>query len=372
MCIGVCLRWAAAMASAGMLAVLALAAAPMNAAAAPAATSHSQPVNHSNIGAAHSPRLLRQLAGPRRRTAPDGALPGAVQGIDIASYQHPHGAAIDWARVAAGRIQFAAVKVTEGTYYRNPHALGDLAGAKAAGISVFAYAFAIPNGNGGSRSAAAQADYLLSSLGASGRATPIMLDIEYNPYGAECYRLGQAAMVSWVTQFDAAVHARTGRLPVIYTPPQWWHRCTGGSAAFGQTPLWVPDYGTGSSPARPAGWSRWAFWQYSSSGTVQGIDSPKGVDLDQLGPGQLPLLDPGNQRTTVGSSVGLPVALADQGAGHSPAFTATGLPRGLSITVRGRVAGRPARTGTYRVTVRAADSGRTGSVAFAWTVRRRS
>ncbi len=355
-------------AAAGMLAVLALPAAPMNAAAALALTSHSQPVNHSNVGATHSPRLLRQLAGPRR-TAPYRAQPGAVPGIDIASYQHPHGGALDWARVAADRLPFAAVKVTEGTDYRNPHALGDLAGAKAAGISVFAYAFAIPNGNGGSRSATAQADYLLSSLGASGRTTPVMLDIEYNPYGAECYRLGQAAMVSWVMQFDATLQARTGRLPVIYTPPQWWQRCTGGSAAFGQTPLWVPDYGTDPSPARPAGWRRWAFWQYSSSGTVQGIDSAEGVDLDQLDPGQLPLLDPGNQRTPAGSSVGLPVALADQGAGHSPAFTATGLPRGLSITATGRVTGRPARTGTYRVTVRAADSGRTGSVAFAWTVR---
>ena len=71
----------------------------------------------------------------------------ALQGVDVASFQHPSGASIDWSEVAAGGIQFAAVKATEGAYYENPYALTDLADAKAAGLSTVAYAFAIPNGN---------------------------------------------------------------------------------------------------------------------------------------------------------------------------------------------------------------------------------
>jgi len=46
--------------------------------------------------------------------------------------------------VAASGIRFAAVKATEGAYYPNPYALSDLAGAKAAGLSVVAYAFDYP------------------------------------------------------------------------------------------------------------------------------------------------------------------------------------------------------------------------------------
>ncbi|MGO9082047.1 MAG: GH25 family lysozyme [Streptosporangiaceae bacterium] len=329
-----------------------------------------QKVNHSNVGATHSPRLLRELAGPPGAPGMvNGALAGAVRGVDVASYQHASGAAIHWARVAGAGIQFAAVKVTEGTYYHNPYALSDLAGARAAGMSAVAYAFAIPNGNGGKASAAAQAGYLLKALGSSARTTPVMLDIEYNPYGRNCYGLSKAAMVSWISAFDTTVQAATGRLPIIYAPGPWWSSCTGGSGAFAPVPLWVPDYATGSAPALPAGWRRWAFWQYSSSGKVRGIKSPGGVDLDQLAPGRLPLLAPGRHRTQTGKPVSVQVAPADRGVAHSPAYTATGLPRGASISPAGKITGAPAEPGKYWVTVRAAQTGRTGAVAFGWRVR---
>ena len=170
---------------------------------------HRQRVSHFNVGATHSPRVLRQLAGgrwhskrgpkrDRRRKggstlaagaslAAGAAASGALQGVDVAAYQHPNVQAINWKRAARSGIQFAAVKATEGTYYKNPFALTDLAQARAAGLSVMAYVFAIPNGNGGSASAQAQADYLIRYLDtAGGPLPPIMLDIEYNPDGAEC------------------------------------------------------------------------------------------------------------------------------------------------------------------------------------------
>jgi len=91
-----------------------------------------------------------------------------------------------------------------------------------------------PNGNGASRRAAAQADYLLSYLGAGSAAVPIMLDIEYDPYVSsdgtnQCYGLGPAAMVSWVSAFGTEMQRKTGRLPIIYTPASWWKTCAGGS-----------------------------------------------------------------------------------------------------------------------------------------------
>ena len=345
-----------------------------------------QRVNHFNVGATHSPKLLRELRGPRQRAraADSGPLQGSatrdsvqgtaagdpVQGVDVAAYQHPNGDNINWNRVARSGIQFAAVKVTEGTYYKNPFALTDLAEAKAAGLSVMAYTFAVPNGNGGSASAAAQADYLVNYLASAGRRVPtIALDIEYNPYGTECYGLSQSAMRSWIAQFSREVLAKTGEDPVIYGPVPWWQDCTGGTSRFGQFPLWVPYWTTASRPVITHGWSNYTFWQYSSAGTVNGINAPGNVDLDRMNPAVIPLLEPGSQTSTAGASVDLQIRLAAKVAGQKVSYTAAGLPPGLSISPTGQITGWPAATGTYSVTVTASDSaGQSGSVAFGWTV----
>jgi GH25 family lysozyme M1 (1,4-beta-N-acetylmuramidase) len=326
--------------------------------------------------------LLHQLAGPAGGTGPASSgraapavIAGAVQGVDVASYQHPDGAAINWPDVAAAGVKFAVVKATEGAYYQNPNALTDLADARAAGLSVGAYAFAIPNGNGASSRAVVQADYLLRYLGADSSTVPIMLDIEYDPYVSsdgtnQCYGLKPAAMVSWVSAFDAQVQRKTGRLPVIYTPPSWWNTCAGGSTAFGQIPLWVPAYTNAASPGLPTGWSNWSIWQYTSSGTVNGIDDAGHTDLDQLNPGMIALLDPGHQQTVAGSPVDWQLKPAIPVSGRAPSFSASGLPAGISVSARGLVTGWPDRPGTYPVRVAAKHSPAAGSVSFSWTVKR--
>ena len=48
----------------------------------------------------------------------------------MAAFQHPGGAPINWAAVAAAGYKFAAVKATEGNYYVNPWAATDIAAAK--------------------------------------------------------------------------------------------------------------------------------------------------------------------------------------------------------------------------------------------------
>jgi GH25 family lysozyme M1 (1,4-beta-N-acetylmuramidase) len=334
---------------------------------------YRQRVNHFNTGATHSPTVLRQLAGwgkGSKERAAGSALPGALQGVDVASYQHPNGESINWASVKKAGIQFAAVKATEGTYYQNPFALTDLAQAKAAGLSVMAYVFAIPNGNGGSASPIAQADYLLTYLASEGgQPPPIMLDIEYNPYGAVCYGLSRSAMVSWIAQFSTEIQARTGQNPIIYGPAPWWQDCTGGTSRFGQFPLWVPDYTSAPRPVLTNGWSNYAFWQYSSAGTVKGINAPGNIDLDQLNPAVIPLLDPGSQFSVAGSSVNLRIELADPVAGQALSYSAAGLPPGTSINATGQITGWPVAPGTYNAMVSASDSaGQSGSVSFTWTV----
>jgi GH25 family lysozyme M1 (1,4-beta-N-acetylmuramidase) len=344
---------------------------------------HRQRVSHFNVGATHSPKVLKELAGSAGSTAgyaaiakgdkenaAGSAVPGALQGVDVAAYQHPGGASIDWHRVARAGIQFAAIKATEGTYYRNPFALTDLAAAKAAGLSVVAYAFAVPNGNGGSASPVAQADYLVKYLSsAGGTLPPVMLDIEYNPYGSVCYGLSRSAMISWIAQFSGEVQAKTGEDPIIYGPGPWWQECAGSTSRFGQFPLWVPDWTSASKPSVTAGWSNYAFWQYSSVGTVRGINAPGDTDLDQLNQAGIPLLDPGSQATEAGGAVNLQMMRADPSSGQTPAFSAAGLPPGAAISPTGQITGWPVAVGSYPVMVSATDSqGQSSSVSFTWDV----
>jgi GH25 family lysozyme M1 (1,4-beta-N-acetylmuramidase) len=342
----------------------------------------TQPVRHPNVRAAHSPKLLRMLAGgsgsgTSGQLAPAGSeapIAGALQGIDVASFQEQ--SPINWPQVASSGIQFAAIKATEGGYYTNKYALADLVNAKAAGLSVLAYAFAIPDGGGGSASSSAvvQADDLIDYLntGAAG-IPPLMLDIEYNPNPdgtGQCYGLSKPAMVSWIAAFNAEVQKRTGQQPVIYTPSGWWSACTGGSSAFGQLPLWTPYYSaTATSPPSTAGWGTWDFWQYTSTGTVTGINDAGHTDLDQLNPAVVPLLNPGGRRYLTGSPVDSQLNLADPVAGQVLTYSGTGLPPGVAISGSGTVTGWPVTPGTFTATVTATDGQvRTSSMSFTWTV----
>jgi GH25 family lysozyme M1 (1,4-beta-N-acetylmuramidase) len=192
-----------------------------------------------------------------------------VQGVDA-----PAGGTVDWSRVASAGYGFVAIKATEGTGGVNSNFAAEAAGAKAAGLYVAGYHFAVPDLGGGK----AQADYTVDNSGytADGRTLPILLDIEYNPYGGgECYGLSAAAMVDWISTFATEVRARTGKAPIVYTTTGWWNTCTGGSTAFGADPLWIGALGA-TSPTLPAGWSSWTFWQYADA-TVAGIPGTTGI-----------------------------------------------------------------------------------------------
>ncbi|MDH6132038.1 GH25 family lysozyme M1 (1,4-beta-N-acetylmuramidase) [Kitasatospora sp. MAA4] len=199
---------------------------------------------------------------------PSGPLqPQVTQtpGLDVSSYQ----GSVNWSAAAGAGARFAYVKATEGTGYTNPDFTQQYNGSYNTGLIRGAYHFALPNASSG----ATQANYFVSHGGgwsADGKTLPPALDIEYNPYGATCYGLSQAAMVSWIHDFSNTVHTRTGRYPTIYTTNDWWSTCTGDNAGFGTTsPLWIARYS--SSPGTlPNGWSYQTFWQYADSGTFPG------------------------------------------------------------------------------------------------------
>jgi GH25 family lysozyme M1 (1,4-beta-N-acetylmuramidase) len=193
------------------------------------------------------------------------AAQSAVLGLDVSDHQ----SSINWSAVAAAGAQFAYIKATQGTGFVSPDFTSQYNGAYQAGLIRGAYHFALPNESSG----AAQASFFVANGGgwtADGHTLPGVLDIEYNPYGPECYGLSQSAMVSWIASFTDTYESLTTVWPVIYTPTAWWAKCTGNYGGFAANdPLWTTNSGT-SAGTLPAGWSTYTFWQYASDGTFPG------------------------------------------------------------------------------------------------------
>jgi len=244
---------------------LLLVAQPAQAHPAPAPSGFHYAADHMGSG----------LAGTA--SAAPAAVPQGPAGVDVSGWDEN----IDWPAAASSGAVFAYVKATEGVAYVSPAFGQQYDGSAGAGLLHGAYHFALPDRSGG----AAQADYFLAHGGGwtnDAKTLPGVLDIEYNPYGATCYGLGQSAMVDWVRQFRNEYQARTGRFPVIYAGLNWWTECTGNYGGFGaDDPLWIAHYAT-SAGTLLNGWSAYTIWQYAGSGPLPGDQNVFAGSLAQL------------------------------------------------------------------------------------------
>jgi GH25 family lysozyme M1 (1,4-beta-N-acetylmuramidase) len=235
------------------------------------------------------------------------AAPVAVEGIDVASFQHPGNAPIIWQAVADSGVRFAIIKATEGpggctgSTYTNPWYRQDFTDAGAVGLYRGAYHFARPQLP--ISTAATQAAQFVSVAGTmpGARDLPPVLDLE------ESCGLNPTDLIAWTRTFLAEVQRLTGRVPIIYTGPWFWRTFMADTTWFSDTGyrLWLASYA--STPgALPGGWSAYTMWQFTSSARVPGINA--NVDRNRLG-GDESLL-----RALGGSAPTQAVTLAD-GAG---------------------------------------------------------
>jgi lysozyme len=248
-----------------------------------APTSGSVPVSGSqriNIGVQRTGMPAGTYESPVRVTCSTGSINvpaqmrvGMIQGIDVSRWQSSDqaGDPLNWAAVRGTGFQFAYVKATEGLNITDPAMNVLVPGARSAGLLTGVYHICWPADN----TAAAEAAYFLRVAGqyiAPGFLVPV-LDIEprYNIHGT--------AMVRWIDEWAGAVRVAKGANPVIY--------CSASVAADlhkadptidGRYRLWVAGYAPAAQP-NTGGWGSWAFWQYTDTGTVPGIEGHS-VDLD--------------------------------------------------------------------------------------------
>jgi lysozyme len=189
-----------------------------------------------------------------------------LDGPDVARYQHPNGAAIDWQRVADNGVSFAFVKATESTSYTNPYFADDYAAAQRAGLVRSAYHYARPKAD--LKTARDQADFFVRTAGRADQEgdLPLTLDIE------ESGGLAPKPLIAWTHAFVDRVTALTSRPVLIYTYPYFWQHAMGNTKDFADLPLWLASYRSGGpKEPLPGGWTSWTFWQYTANGRIPGI-----------------------------------------------------------------------------------------------------
>lgn len=200
-----------------------------------------------------------------------GPATALLAGSDVASHQHPGSLAINWERVKAAGHRFAIVKATEGISYVNPHYREDSDSMRRAGLIRGTYHYGLPQ-----YSAVLQAQHYAAVLATNTTDLdlPPVLDLE------ETDGLGPIALQAWVRTFLTTLDTLTGRQTMIYVSPGFWRYQMDNTKEFSERPLWIADYNGENSPTLPlpGGWNTWTFWQYTGSGSVDGVATP--IDLN--------------------------------------------------------------------------------------------
>lgn len=194
-------------------------------------------------------------------------------GVDVSKWQRPGGVALKWDEVAASGQKFAFIKATDGIEGDQKYFLEDSIAAAKAGLYVGSYHKAHPD-----RSAIVQADQYVEALQqrdeqiSTDKTLPPVLDIELDN------GLNPTQLQKWTKDFLERVEKKTGETPMIYTYRWFWQNPMGNSTDFTDYPLWLAAYEDSAPTLLPGGWESMAFWQRSSTGSIDGI--PTIVDED--------------------------------------------------------------------------------------------
>jgi lysozyme len=188
-----------------------------------------------------------------------------AQGIDVSHHQ----GIIDWAKVkASGKVDFAFVKATEGIGYVDPQFKHNAAGVNAIGIPVGYYHYAHPETN----KALDEARVFVEATKGQLSQLPYVLDLE----GNEAAAIDRAILSLWAYTFMKEVKRLTNSNVMLYTGAYFARDQLNNILA--EFPLWVAHYGA-AIPLSNTTWKDWTVFQYSSTGSVPGING--NVDMNE-------------------------------------------------------------------------------------------
>jgi lysozyme len=169
---------------------------------------------------------------------------GYTLGLTISQFDPP----VDFSAVKQRGIQFAVIRVSQGTSRVDAKGIEYAKSAKRSGLKIGAYHFFTPNDDVG-----AQLTNFLAQLQSMQWDLPPTIDCEELP-GATM----PADYASRVDQFGAQLEQRLGIKPIIYTGFSFANRYLDqGASAF---PLFIAQFGARPTPTIPKWWKDYAFW----------------------------------------------------------------------------------------------------------------
>lgn len=182
-------------------------------------------------------------------------------GIDVSKFQGN----IDWNRVKAAGIDFVIIRVgyrgyQYGTIAEDPYFETNMKGALAAGIDVGVYFFsqAITE-----QEAKQEAQWTLQKIAPYKITYPVVIDTEYVS-GGRANSMTAAQRTKVMDAFCTEVN-NSGYTPMIYASKSWLENNLIMSA-LNQYDVWLARYAAAPEYTGP-----FTIWQYSSTGTVDGI-----------------------------------------------------------------------------------------------------
>ncbi len=238
-------------------------------------------------------------------------------GIDV---WHGYGP-IDWAQAKAAGVRFAYAKCTQGNdddlrtlenEGKDPRFDEYVAGAKAAGIPVGAYLFGypLPEGGAAGRTPEEQAQRFFADSKALGKAPgelPPALDLEWparwdkrkiDANGNlidqwQRWKVDAEFIARWGLAALAEIERLWGRIPVLYTYPDFWLRL----GTWGRLPewrrylLWIATHTrggmqntlpvAGERPLVVPSFNDWTIWQFSADGSPISVPGVPACPLDR-------------------------------------------------------------------------------------------
>lgn len=203
-----------------------------------------------------------------------------VLGLDCSKYQKD----INWAKAKAAGIEFAFIKVTEGTTGHEDNIYNLKARVQSAqknGVKVGYYHFARPgNVLEPEADAKEEVDNAIAHIGFLPKANlPFVLDIEsYSTTVLWSDKEKVDHMNRFVTAFIAGMNAH-GITTMFYSYKSFADLNT--KPIFGKQPLWIAAYvGNPEAvlPKIPNGWTEWQVWQFTDKGRIDGHNAD--IDLN--------------------------------------------------------------------------------------------
>ena len=190
-----------------------------------------------------------------------------VHGIDVSKWNGD----INWKTVKASGVSFAFIKATEGKDVVDDKFAANWRGAYNAGLASSPYHFYYF-----CSTADAQADWFIANVPKAAVFLPPVLDVEWNPDSKTCTtRPSKEEIIPELQHFMDRLEAHYGKRPIIYTSVDFHRDILVGE--FDKYHFWVRS--VANHPRNVYDDRRWAFWQYTSTGVIPGIDGKTDINV---------------------------------------------------------------------------------------------